>query len=189
MTTCSCLHIYQSTLSSIFYLSVCQEPPPYLPPHHTLSFVPKIAHRIVFCLCVATCLFLSDVPASVLHPSLHTHLSDNAAFCLVIHPSSNTFPRAVHLSSFTQQKLSPPGSSFLPPPPPSSLPFSSLPCPLAASTFCNLPSCIPAHAPPTVNPTQTDRSDCGHKHLLPLFLLHLYLLRSQRALAPQSSLS
>lgn len=148
LTTHSRLHFYQSILSSIFYLSVHQELPlpPTLPPPYTVSFVSKIAQKIVFYLHLATRLFLSKVPAFVLHPSLHTSLSDNTAFCLVIHPSSNTFPWTVHCPLFfffTQQKLSVHVSCFSFSPP-FSLPFSSLSYPFSSLYFFYLPSSFSA---------------------------------------------
>lgn len=95
LTIHSCLHIYQSILSSIFYLSLlsCTSRNCTLADAasvHTASFVSKTTHKC-FCLRLVTC--LCSQCSFVLYPPLHTStLPDSTAICLVIHPSSNNFP-------------------------------------------------------------------------------------------------
>lgn len=79
-----------------------------------------------------------SLPSSFTRHFTHLSLSDNTAFCLVIYPSSNTFPRTVHclLFCYSTEALCP---CFCSPLPTSfSLPFCSLP-----SCFFFFPISIP----------------------------------------------
>ena len=100
LTVHSCLHIYQSILSSIFYLSVHQEAPLPLCYHYRVLFFSKTSHKMLFFVLLfqpAFCyLFVTPgVPSSFTLHFTHLLFSVNTAICLVIHPSSNT-TRAVH---------------------------------------------------------------------------------------------
>lgn len=124
LTIHSCLHIFQSVLSSIFYLSLlsCTSRDPLLACSRTpslllllllllpctVSFVSEKPHECCCC-CFYYYLHLCYLflPSFVLYPPLHTStVPDNTAICLVIHPSSNTFPTwRAHFSypSFNRQ--------------------------------------------------------------------------------------
>lgn len=75
LTVHSCLHIYQSILSSIFYLSVHQEAPLPLCYRYRVLFFSKTPHKMLFLFFFSTCILLpvcySRCPF-VLHPPLHT---------------------------------------------------------------------------------------------------------------------